>query len=93
MPKLNFVEKRIFEIEGFHVDFTDVNGKNLRDDKQIPKQYEAERATRNSFSVKDFKEKLKRQFPGYDFKVLNSDGTVAKGQTKLYTVRDTYLDD
>lgn len=93
MPKANFIEKRIFEIEGFHVNFTDSNGKNIRDDKQIPKQYEAERATRNSFSVKDFKEKLKRQFPGYDFDILNADGSKARGQTKLSTVRDTYLED
>lgn len=93
MPKLSFVEKRIFEIEGFHVDFKDNNGKNLRNDKQMPKQYEAERATRNSFSVKDFKEKLKKMFGPYEFDVLNSDGSKAKGQTKLSTVRDTYLDD
>lgn len=93
MPKLAFVEKRIFEIEGFQVNFTDTSGKNFRDDKQIPKQYEAERATRNSFSVSDYKEKLRRQFPGYEFDVLNSDGTKAKGQTKLSTVRDTYLED
>lgn len=92
MPKMSIIEKRIFDTEGFQVVFTD-NGKNVRGDKQMPKQYEAERATRNSFSVKDFKEKLNRQFPGYDFKVLNADGSVAKGQTKLSTVRDTYLDD
>ena len=47
MPKASFIEKRIFETEGFHVDFKDSSGKNIRDDKQIPKQYEAERATRN----------------------------------------------
>lgn len=93
MPKLEFVEKRIFEIEGFQVVFKDVNGKNIRDDKKFPKQYEAERATRNSFSVKDYKEKLQRQFTGYEFDILNSDGTIAKGQTKLATVRDTYLVD
>lgn len=93
MPKLNIVEKRIFEVEGFQVEFVDANGKNMRGDKQIPKQYEAERATRNSFSVSDYKEKLKFQYPGYDFKILNSDGSVARGQTKLATVRDTYLED
>ena len=79
MPKLSFVEKRIFEIEGVHVDFIGQDNKNVRADKQISRQYEAERATRNSFSVSDFKEKLKRQFPGYNFKILKADGTVASG--------------
>ena len=65
----------------------------MRSDKNIPKQYEAERMTRNSFTVSEFKEKLRRQFPGYDFDVLNADGTIARGQTNLCTVRDTYLDE
>lgn len=94
MPKVSFIEKRIFEMEGFHVDFIGQDGKNIRDEKQIPRQYEAERMTRNSFSVGEYKEKkLKKQFPGYDFKVLKADGSVASGQTKLATVRDTYLED
>ena len=92
MPKLSFIEKRIFEIEGFHVDFHQ-NGKNVRDDKQMPKQYEAERMTRNSFSVSDFKSKVEKQFPGYEITVYLSNGQRAKGQTKLSTVRDTYLDE
>lgn len=91
MPKLSSIEKRIEKIEGFRVEFKDASGKNLRSDKNIPKQYEAERMTRNSFTVSEFKGKLQRQFPGYDFDVLNSDGTVARGQTNLCTVRDTYL--
>ncbi len=90
MPKLSFVEKRIFEIEGFQVDFKQ-NGKNIRDDKQIPKQYEAERMTRNSFSVNDFKSKVEKQFPGYEIDVYFADGKKASGQTKLSTVRDSYL--
>lgn len=92
MPKLSFVEKRIFEIEGFQVDFLD-KGKNLRDDKQFPKQYEAERMSKNSFTVSDFKDKLGKQFPGYEFNVLLGNGRRASGQMKLSTVRDTYLAD
>lgn len=90
MPKLEIVEKRVFNVEGFQVVFKD-NGKDMRGDKMMPKQYEAERMTRNSFSVGEFKAKVEKQFPGYEIDVLNSDGTVARGQTKLATVRDTYL--
>ena len=92
MPKLKSVEKKIYDVEGFEVKFKS-NGKDLRSDLVIPKQYEADRMSRNSFSVNDFKDKVKKQFPGYDLDVFVNDGAKARGQTKLATVRDTYLDD
>ena len=93
MPKLAFVEKRIFEIEGFQVEFLDKDDKNVRSDKLLPKQYEAEKMSKNSFTVSEYKEKLTKQFPGYKFNILRSDGKKASGQTNLSTVRDTYLAD
>lgn len=60
---------------------------------QLPKQYEAERMTRNSMTVSDWKNKFKTQYPGYDAVVYKNDGDKASGQTKLATVRDTYLED
>lgn len=90
MPKVSIVEKRIFEIEGFQVDIVK-DGKNVRGDMQLPKQYEAERMTRNSMTVGDWKNKFQSQFPGYDTIVYKNDGSIANGQTKLAKVRDTYL--
>ena len=40
MPRVDIVEKRIFEIEGFQVDILK-EGKNVRGDSQLPKQYSA----------------------------------------------------
>lgn len=90
MPKVSIVEKRIFEIEGFQADIIK-EGKNVRGDMQLPKQYEAERMTRNSMTVGEWKNKFKTQYPGYDAVVYKNDGSKASGQTKLSTVRDTYL--
>lgn len=90
MPKAQFVEQRIFSIEGFEVKIKN-NGRDLRGDAQLPKQYEAERMTRNSFSVSNWVDKFKTQYPGYEIDVLKNDGSKARGQTKLCTVRDTYL--
>jgi hypothetical protein len=90
MPKVSIVEKRIFEIEGFQVDIIK-DGKNVRGDMKLPKQYGAERMTKNSMTVGDWKNKFKRQYPGYDAIVYKNDGGKASGQTKLATVRDTYL--
>lgn len=92
MPKVSIVEKRIFDIEGFQVDIMN-NGKNARNDLILPKQYEAERMTKNSMTVSEWKMKFKKQYPGYDVVVYKNDGSKASGQTKLSTVRDTYLGD
>lgn len=92
MPKVSVIEKRIFDVEGFQVDITN-NGRNSRDDLVLPKQYEAARMSKNSMTVSVWKDKFKKQYPGYDAIVYKNDGSKASGQTKLSTVRDTYLED
>lgn len=90
MPKVKNVEKRIFDVEEFEVVIRR-NGRDVRSDATLPTQYAAQRKTRNSSSVSDFKSKFQVQYPGYEIEVLKADGTKASGQTKLSTVRDTYL--
>jgi hypothetical protein len=68
MPKVKFVEKTIFSIEGFEVDII-YNGKNVRDDASLPSNYIAGRMTKNSATVAEWREKFKKQFPGYDVNV------------------------
>jgi len=86
------IEKRIFEIEGFEVKFVQ-NGKDVRGDYNInAKQYTADKMAQNSFSVNEWiAKRFKVQYPGFDVWVLNNDGTRARGNTKLSTVRDTYI--
>lgn len=90
MPRAAFIERTIWNIEGFQVKIMQ-NGIDVRGDKGIPAQYIAERMSKNSFTVGEWKAKFQRQFPGYDVVVLNGDGSVARGNVKLSTVRDTYL--
>ena len=90
MPKVDYVERTIYSFEGVQVIFMN-NGKDLRGDASLPCNYSASRMTKNAMNIAGFKEKLKKQFPGYDFKVLKADGSSASGQTLLGTVRDTYL--
>lgn len=46
---------------------------------QLPKQYEAERMTKNSMTVGDWKSKFKTQYPGYDIVVYKNNGEKASG--------------
>jgi hypothetical protein len=92
MPRTDYVEKTIFNIEGVNVDFFK-DGKNVRSEVQLPYNYKASKATKNAYNVSQFKEKLKSQFPGYDFKVYDGNGNSCRGNMLLANVRDTYLDD
>ena len=44
-------------------------------------------------TVGEWKIKFKKQYTGYDVTVYKNNGDRASGQTKLATVRDTYLED
>ena len=92
MPKVSKIEKKIYDIEGFEVTIKH-NGKDARSDMELPNQYKAQRMSKNSFSVGEWRNKFKSQFVGLDVDVLKADGSKASGQTKLATVRDTYLED
>ena len=92
MPLVKNVEKKIFEVEGFEVVIKH-NGKDVRSDASLPTQYKGVNMSKNSYSVSEWKDKFKKQYPGYDVDVLKNNGTKAVGQTKLSTVRDTYLED
>jgi hypothetical protein len=49
MPKVKNIEKRIFDVEGFEVIIKTPDKKDVRGDATLPKQYEANKMTRNSF--------------------------------------------
>lgn len=90
MPSVKTVERRISEIENVDVIFLQ-NATDVRSDKILPKQYPYKRGAKNSYTVKDLIDKrLKVEYTGFDFSVLDASGNAVPGQTKLETVRDTY---
>lgn len=91
MPRIEFVEKTIYKKEGIDVKFF-YNGKDVRGDSSVPTNYQADRATKNNANVAQLKEKLKKQFPGYDFEVYDGEGKKVRGNVLLSTVRDSYDD-
>ncbi|GIO06232.1 hypothetical protein J31TS6_22600 [Brevibacillus reuszeri] len=94
MPKIKNVEKKIWEVEGFGVTFKHSSGADVRGDKNGIPQYDYERQAKNDSTVSEWKtSRFKKCYPGYDVDVLNGDGEVVNGNTKLGTVRDSYEDD
>ncbi len=92
MPKVSYVEKTIYELEGVKVDFCK-GSKNVRDEVVLPCNYGAINMTKNSANVSYLKQKIQRQYPGYDFKVYDGNGDVARGNMLLGNLRDTYIAD
>ena len=90
MALVKNVEKRIYDIEGFEVDIKQ-NGRNMRDDRDIPMYPAYERMARNSMTVEEWKNRRFRpNYAGLDVDVKNGNGDAVAGQTQLGTVRDSY---
>ncbi len=86
---VNYAEKTIFAKEKINVEFFK-NGINTRDDVALEANYHTEREAKNSDTVADFIEKLKKQFKGYSFKVYDGDDNIVSEDTPLGVIRDTY---
>jgi len=70
------------------------NGKDVRGSKGGIPQYQYAKAAKNDMTVREWKERrFGQSYPGYDVVVYDGDGNEVPGQTKLGTVRDTYLED
>lgn len=94
MPRIRNIEKTISSIEEVTVNFLNQDGSNVRGDLNIDSSnYKAIRKTKNSANVSFLINKLKRQYPGYDFEVLDGYGDKCRGNKLLGNVRDTYLED
>jgi hypothetical protein len=93
VPKLKIVEKRIWDIEGFDVQFRQ-NGRDVRDDRNGVPQYGYERMAKNDMTVSDWKAtRFNGSYAGFDVVVFDGDGNDVHGATKLGTVRDTYAEE
>jgi len=94
MPKVSKVEGDIFKSEGFKVTLRHQDGTDVRADKAsaIKPYKKPKKMAKNSFSVKDwYKKRFLKQYPQFLVDVLKANGKKASPNTKLATVRDTYL--
>ncbi|MEN9365731.1 MAG: hypothetical protein RL489_89 [Pseudomonadota bacterium] len=79
------------DLESFDVEVIDKNGQVVDAKTTGFAKFDFEKRATGSTTVNDWKERrFKKTYPGYDCRVLQADGTVAHGNTKLETVRGTY---
>jgi hypothetical protein len=93
MPRVKNVEKRIWVVEEFDVVIMK-DGRDVRGDRMLAKQYPYENKARGSHTVAEWKAlRFAKAFEGYDVEVKLSNGETARGNTTLSNVRDSYIDD
>src|SRR5690242_10756992 len=91
LPQVDRVERMIERVEGFAVRILWPSLRNVRSDKEGVPSYAFERAAKDDFTVAAWKEqRFNSSYPGYKVEVLDGQGRVAAGNTKLGTVRQTY---
>lgn len=93
MAQCKNVEKKIFEVEDFKVQIKDRDGSNVRDERELGCTYTKVNAADGNWTVDEWKRKRFEpdMSSGYKVDVLDYDGKVVKGHTKLKTVRTSYL--
>jgi len=94
MALVKNVEKRIFDIEGFEVTIRDANGRALKKNAQLRMYRNYERQAQNNWKVSEWKEqRFSPNYPGLEVDVLDGQGHVARGNTTLWRLRDSYSED
>jgi len=93
MAKIKNIEKRIWDVEGFDVRILTSDGRDVRGDLSgVPQYYTYEKAAKNDMTVESWKAtRFRPTYPGFDVDVLDGNGESVQGNTKLGTVRDSYL--
>lgn len=85
--------REIAELEGFEVEIIDEAGNAIDPATQGLPSYARvfEKKARGAWTVSEWEEKrFKKVFPSYKVRVLKDDGSIANGNTKLQTVRESY---
>lgn len=92
--KVENVEKRILDLEGFDVVIRNSNGRDVPGHRSDFPSYPYQNQARNDWTVDEWKRgRFKKNYVGFGVDVLDANGEVVPGQTSLSTVRDTYLEE
>lgn len=82
--------RALSDLEGFDIQVFDNEGSPADPKTNGLPAYPYEKKARSSITVSDWKARFRKAYPGYTCEVLNADGSIAHGNTKLESVRQTY---
>ena len=93
MATIGNVERKIRRVEHFEARFLYLDGTDVRSDKAGLPQYPYEVAAGGMITVDAWKRgRFRMVYPGYEVRVLDRRGRIAPGNTRLSTVRASYVE-
>lgn len=91
MIRVDTLERKIRQVEGFNVRVLWPDGTDVRSDYVGAKSYRCIRAARDSWTVARWiRERFKHSNPQFDVEVVDGNGNPVSGRTSLRTVRKWY---
>jgi len=85
------VEREIRRVEGFDVHVLHPDGRDVRGDRRRMPSYPFERKASGSSTVADWRRaRFHVRYPGFAVVVVDGNGDIVHGATKLKTLRATY---
>ena len=93
MPRVDRIERRIKEFEGFEIRFLHPDGQDVRGDLNLHgvRAYDYQRRAPYNMTVSEWiKTRFLPRYPGYTASVMLGNGAAAHGRTTLQTVRNSY---
>ncbi len=92
MSTIANVERKVRRIEGFKVRILHLHGADVRGDRAGMPQYPFRHAAADDITVEHWKEtRFRPAFPGFEVGVLDGRRRSVQGNTKLSTVRASYI--
>lgn len=86
--------RKLSDLEGFDIIVTTSSGDPVDPKANGFRDYAYDRKAKSSITVSAWIElRFSKVYPSYSCLVLNADGSIAHGNTKLENVRETYEDD
>lgn len=92
MSSVANVERKIRRIEGFRVRILHLSGADVRGDRAGLPQYGYHRAAESDTTVETWKTtRFRASYAGFEVDVVDARGNSVQGNTKLGTVRASYV--
>ncbi|WAC47430.1 hypothetical protein OVA03_12045 [Asticcacaulis sp. SL142] len=85
------MQRKIKEFENFNIRFVHKDGRDVRDDMVLGRQYGYEKKAKDDYTVSEWiAARFLEKFPEFNCVVLDGSGAVCHGSSRLKSVRATY---
>ena len=91
MPRISAIEKKVSSLEGFNIKIRDLQGGEVKANKQVGGDYDFKKPSKDDWTVGHWKTtRFVKNVPGFDCEVVNGAGKAVNKAMKLKNLRGSY---